>query len=89
MPKKMLCGKLSFRIEDNFYQSYYVIDDMQIHIGSVNMDFLHRHPETKETFISFAKTCVELLLSDSINEVKSVSWDAPTAAPEHEKSGRA
>jgi hypothetical protein len=83
-------GRLAFRQEGGNWAAYYALPhDMAgaVPLGSIRMAAVIANPERKQAFIDLMRDVVADILEIQIGS--RPIWTAPTAAPEHERSGEA
>lgn len=81
-------GRLALRQEGNHWVAYYALPgtmDGAVWLGAIGMA-LTRNPERKRAFMELMQEAVADLIEEHTG-TRPVWPHAPTAAPEHERSG--
>ena len=79
-------GRLKLRVEGDWWNAYYEVDSVEIHLGSFAMR-LARVESLKAAWMDLMRQAVSVIIHD-ITGFKP-TWGDPRPAPEHERSGSA
>lgn len=88
--KKTEIGRLALRAEGNWWKAYYARQDTMegaLYLGEIHMNVVVENPELKQAFFDLMEQSVSALIKDVFG--REPDWHEVTAAPEHERSGRA
>ncbi len=90
MSEKGLAIRLCMRVEGDFWVAYVAPPntmDGAFCAGSISIVYIAHNAERREAFLDMMRDA----LSETIPEMrgKTLYWNDPVSAPEHEKAGRA
>jgi hypothetical protein len=83
-------GRIAFRHEGEMWNAYYAEPGTMegaLLLGSIRFVTIASDPEAKEAFMALMQAVVNLALKQMTGRLPT--WDAPSPAPESERSGHA
>lgn len=89
MPKQQI-GRLAMRVEGDFWVAYYAMPgtmDGALLLGSARTAFFTRDQARKAAFLGMMQEAVADIIEEAVGT--RPTWNTPTAAPQHERAGRA
>lgn len=87
---KVQIGRLALRVEGDWWVAYYALTDTMkdaLVLGTIKMAFITSNEEIKRAFMRLMQEAVADIIEETTGH--RPSWNDPTGAPEHERSGSA